>query len=132
MGGLGRRAFLSALAILAPPSWLAGGAQTFSLDEFLSLSSRLTGRSDLDRDAAKILLNALMSTGGDARLRRPDDALEREIIAAWYTGIYMVRDQPRLLTHTGALHWRALGMPAPGTCIGRFGAWSEAPRAAPR
>jgi hypothetical protein len=130
---IGRRAFVAALAALSPSSWLTGRAQTFSLDDFLALSSRLSGRLDLDREAAKILLNALLSTAdGDARLRRPDDTLEREIIAAWYTGIYTVRGEPRLLTHSGALHWRAVGVTAPGTCTGRFGAWSQAPRAALR
>lgn len=129
MAGFGRRAFLSALALLSPALRLAGRAQTFTLDDFVALSSRLTGRSDLDRDAANVFLEALLSTpGGSARLRQPDEALEREIITAWYTGLYTVGGETRLFTHTGALQWRALDMPAPGTCTGRFGAWSAPPR----
>jgi hypothetical protein len=115
--------------LLSPLLRSVGVAQVFTLDEFVALSSRLTGRRDLDRDTAEILLKAFLATPGHAeRLRQPDSALEREIIAAWYTGVSTVGDQPRLATHTGALQWRALGIPAPGTCSGRFGAWAEPPR----
>jgi hypothetical protein len=61
-------------------------------------------------------------------LTQPDAALEREIISAWYTGAYDVRGERQIVTHTGALQWRALGLPAPGACAGRFGAWSQPPR----
>ena len=50
------------------------------------------------------------------------------IIEWWYTGAYTVGGERRLATHTGALMWAALGMPAPGTCTGSFGAWSRPPR----
>jgi hypothetical protein len=129
MTRLGRRAFVTALAFLSPLLEMVGVAQEFSLDDFLALSSRLTGRRDLDRDGAAILLKALLATPGNAqKLKQPDAALEREIIVAWYTGMYTLRGEQRLATHTGALQWRALGMPAPGTCAGRFGAWADPPR----
>jgi hypothetical protein len=63
-----------------------------------------------------------------ARLARPDAALEREIIVAWYTGVQQARGEAQMVTHTGALQWRAMGMPAPGTCVGPFGTWATPPR----
>jgi hypothetical protein len=131
----GRRAFLASVALVSPIARRLALAQpqSFSLDDFLALSSRLTGRTDLDRAAAGTLLNALLSTAGNAaRLRNPDAALEREIIASWYTGIYELRGEKRLATHAGALKWRAIGIPVPGVCAGRFGAWSQPPRTANR
>ena len=121
----------------APIARLAGAAQAQapapSLDDFLAWSSRLTGRTDLDRAAAAVYLKALLDTPGNAqRLRRPDAALEREVIVSWYAGTYEVRGERRLATHTGALQWRAIGVTAPGACSGRFGAWSQPPRTAVR
>ena len=133
MSSLGRRSFLATAALLTPLARLIGAEQPFTLDDFLALSSRLTGHSDLDRDAAGTFLEALLETPGTAaRLARPDAALEREIIAGWYTGVCEARGERRLFTHAGALQWRALGMPAPGTCAGRFGAWADPPRTTTR
>jgi hypothetical protein len=128
---LGRRAFLAAFALAAPWTRAARASQApaFSLDEFIALSSRLTGHTNLSRPAADLFLKALLATPGNAaRLRQPDPALEREIIIAWYTGAHDAGGQRRLATHTGALKWQALGVPAPGTCAGRFGAWSQPPQ----
>ena len=133
MRRLGRRAFVAAMAFVTPLFRTVGVAQSFSLDDFLALSSRLTGRRDLDRDGAAILLDARVATPGTAgKLRRPDAALEREIIVAWYTGMCTLRGERRVATHTGALQWRALGAPAPGTCVDRFGAWADPPRTTAR
>jgi hypothetical protein len=126
---LGRRAFVAALALVAPFR-AAPRAQAFTVDDFLALSSRLTGFSDLDRQTAGILLKNLLATpGNDARLARPDAALERDIIVAWYTGVHQVRGEAQLVTHTGALQWRALGVSAPGRCVGPFGTWAKPQRA---
>ena len=129
---LGRRAFLSLVAFVSPLARMTGIAQSFSLDDFLALSSRLTGHTNLDRAAAGTFLKALASSPNAAKLSRPDAALEREIIAAWYTGAHDVAGERRLVTHTGALKWRVIGIPVPGACAGRFGAWSQPPRAANR
>jgi len=45
-----------------------------------------------------------------------------------YTGTYELGGERRLATHNSALMWDAVGIPAPGTCQGPFGAWSLAPR----
>lgn len=129
---LGRRAFLSLVAFVSPLARMAGVAQSFSLDDFLALSSRLTGHTNLDRAAAGTFLKALASSANAAKLTRPDAALEREIITAWYTGAHDVAGERRLATHAGALKWRAMGILPPGMCAGRFGAWSRPPRTANR
>jgi hypothetical protein len=125
---LGRRAFIAAIAFM-PPLRAAPRAQAFPVDDFLALSSRLTGFAELDRQTAGILLNNLLATPGlAARLARPDAGLERDIIVAWYTGVHQVRGEAQLVTHAGALQWRALGVSAPGRCVDRFGTWAKPQR----
>ena len=153
MTSLSRRAFLILAALLAPAARLRAIVQPatvpMSVDEFLSLSQRLVGRPTLDAQLAGTYLNALLAVPGNAarlaqlargaasprspeRLALPDDpealVLERTIIEWWYTGAYTLAGEPRLATHTGALMWNALGMPAPGTCGSAFGAWSRPPQ----
>ena len=126
MNTVGRRAFLAAIAAIAPAFGVSVHAQSFAVDDFLALSSRLTGYDDLDRGIAGTLLKNLLATPGNAaRLSRPDAALESDIIVAWYTGVHQVRGEAQLVTHTGALQWRALSMPAPGRCVGPFGSWAK-------
>ena len=129
MARLGRRAFVTAVALVAPILRASARAQPFSLDEFLALSARLTGYTNLDRDTAAVLLKGLLATPGNAsRLAFPDPELEREIIVGWYTGVHEGRGEAQMITHTGALQWRALCMPAPGTCVGPFGTWANPQR----
>ena len=119
---------MAAVALVAPLR-ASTRAQSFPLDEFLALSSRLTGFTDLNRETASTFLKQLLATPGNAaRLAFPDAVMEREIIMAWYTGVHPVRGEAQLVTHTGALQWRALGMPAPGSCVGPFGTWADPPR----
>jgi hypothetical protein len=144
---LSRRAFLALTALAAPLVRLRLAAQAappaISLDEFVRLSQRLVARTALDREVAATYLNALLAVAGNAaplaRLARSapaaamtpaQAALAPTIIEWWYTGIYTLNGEPKLATHTGALMWNALGMPAPGTCAGAFGAWARPPRAA--
>ena len=149
---LTRRAFLAIAALLAPaarvraiarqPRTSASEPAAISADEFLRLSQRLVGRTRLDAQIAATYLNALLAVPGNlpllARLARNAGpvltpahlALERTIIECWYTGTYTLGGERRLATHTGALMWNALGMPAPGTCASAFGAWSRPPRRA--
>jgi len=127
---LGRRAFLALLALISPLARPAAAAQPrpMSLDEFIAWSSRLTGHSDLNRQAADAMLKALLATPATAaKLAQPDAAFEREVIAAWYTGTHDLRGARQVATNVGALKWRALGISAPGQCAGRFGAWSQPP-----
>ena len=147
---LTRRAFLSIAALLAPATHRrAAAGQTqpsvpeppaISGNEFLRLSQRLVGRTKLDAQVAATYLNALRAEPSNipllawlARNTGPLPtpahlALEHTIIESWYTGTYTLGGERRLATHTGALMWNALGMPAPGTCASAFGAWSRPPR----
>lgn len=153
MSTLTRRAFLVFAALLAPVARLRAIAQqtrtsppeppAISVQEFVRLSRRLLERTNLDSQVAGTYLTALLAVPDNTPLladlarsttpgpdRRPAHlALERAIVESWYTGIYTVNGERRLATHTGALMWTALGMPAPGTCTNGFGAWSRAPQA---
>jgi hypothetical protein len=145
MAHLSRRAFLAIVALLTSvvrPG--AAGAQApaaarVSLDEFVELSERLLGRSKLDRAVAQVYLNALMSDADTAihlatlvqsngNPTPEQSAVARTTIEWWYTGVYTINGASRVATHTGALMWATLGMTAPGTCSGPFGAWSQPPR----
>ena len=147
MSGLSRRAFLALAALMAPAARLrAIGWQppaSISRDEFLRLSRRLVGRTRLDEEAGAAYLNALAGvpanvpllaqlarrTASDPPLAPAHVALASTIVECWYTGTYTLNSERRLATHTGALMWSALNMPAPGTCAGAFGAWARPPKA---
>lgn len=112
--------------------------QPISLDQFVEVSQRLLGRAKLDREIAQIYLDAVLSNADDAITLAylvesnanptPEmKALASTIIEWWYTGIYTRGGQRRVATHTGALMWTAVGVPADGTCAGPFGAWSRPP-----
>ena len=152
MASLNRRAFLVLAALLAPAARLraiaqrtrtpAAGPPAISVDEFLRVSQRLVGRTRLDAQLAATYLNALLVVPVNAPLlvqlargpaAGPDPAallaLERTIVEWWYTGIYTLNGERHLATHTGALMWTAMNLPAPGSCTGAFGSWSRPPRA---
>jgi len=141
---LSRRAFLGFTALMPPMVRLWGSAPQnrtvplVSLDEFLEVSARLLERPKLDPEVAQIYLSALLadretgvtlanlvaSNGNPTPELR---ALSATIVEWWYTGVYTVGGDNRVATHTGALVWNAMSMPAPGTCAGPFGAWSRPP-----
>lgn len=140
---ISRRTFVAALALSAPTARLLASRVSVApttLDQFIEVSQRLLGRTTLDRDVAQIYLDVLNADPDNAPTlaylvesnNNPTPemkSLAATIIEWWFTGIYTVNGQPRLATHTGALVWPALGMPAPGTCAGPFGAWSRQPTA---
>jgi hypothetical protein len=139
---ISRRTFVATVALCAPAAQVLGATRAsfapVSLDAFIALSERLLGRTGLDRDVAKIYLDALNAGADSAPTlaylveinNNPTPemrSLSFTIVEWWYTGVYTVNDTPRLATHTGALVWSAMSMPAPGTCAGAFGAWSRPP-----
>ena len=144
MANLTRRALLASAVLLAPAARLRAFASQPSavaptaLDEFLELSQRLLGRSELDPEVAQVYLGALLADADSAvhlaTLAQssgnptPEQAVvAHTIIEWWYTGVYTVEGKPRVATHVGALMWSAIGRRAPGTCAGPFGAWSSPP-----
>ena len=144
MASLTRRALLASAVWLAPMARLRAQARqpsaagAISLDQFIELSQRLLERSKLDREVAQIYLDAVRSNPEDAVTLEylvqsngnptPEmKVLASTIIEWWYTGVYTVGGQRRVATHTGALVWTAIGVPADGTCAGPFGGWSRPP-----
>jgi hypothetical protein len=113
----------------------ATAAPAISLEEFLALSERLTGRKGLGRGVGRIYLTALLADPGNgqrlAELKQGGSShlseLERMIILSWYTGVYRLAGESRLATHTGALVWKSLGTVAPGSCVGPMGFWARPP-----
>ena len=156
MASLNRRAFLVLAVLLAPIARLRAIAQrtrtpatvaaAISVDEFLRVSQRLVGRTRLDAQLAATYLNALLAVPanipllaqlarGTAPARDPTPvhlALERTMIEWWYTGIYTLNGERHLATHTGALMWSAMSLPAPGTCTSEIGRASCRERVSPR
>jgi hypothetical protein len=112
-------------------------APAITPDQFLALSSRLTGHRELDPILAGAYLQPLVATPATAALlaglidgserTAAHAALEREIIEAWYTGVHQVDGARVVATHSGALVWHVLGRPAPGTCASVMGDWAKAP-----
>ncbi|MER5811007.1 hypothetical protein ABT143_22925 [Streptomyces sp. NPDC002033] len=115
------------------------------IEEFLALSSRLTGfgPGELREGAppAELLAVLLEEVGAGAwrRLAAEPDAPDPELRAAaetlirlWYTGSLPERSgrggpassPVSARAHAGALVWRAVGVPAPGTSAPGFGSWS--------
>jgi hypothetical protein len=139
---LGRRAFLILAGLLAPFGVRRSSAQSISVADFVRLSTRLTGRSALDREMASAYLRALLTVPGNApllaalskgalartQMTPAHVALEQDILISWYTGTHRVDGQTRLATYTGALKWSAIGRPAPGTCVLPAGSWSVPPQ----
>lgn len=146
-GALSRRVFVALLATVAAP-WRARGLGVASsaaqgtdagLDRFLALCSRLTGHPQLNPIVGRIYLDALLASPAtrglladllDGRGTGPAyAALERDIVESWYTGVYDANGDRRVATHGGALVWQVLGRPAPGSCAGMTGHWSQPPGA---
>ena len=133
-----RRVFL-AFAALVPALARAQSKPAVSIAEFMELSQRLLGRPKLDPEVGQIYLDALLADRDNAihlatlvqmngNPTPEQRVLSQTIVEWWYTGVYTVDGKPRLATHTGALVWSALDMPAPGTCAAPFGAWAKPPR----
>ena len=124
--------------LLFPRREATAATARISLPEFLTLSTRLTGRAGLDPAIGRIYLTALLADPDKsrrlvdlARGRSSQSDLEREIIVAWYTGLCKSGREDRLATYRQALVWKALAIPAPGTCGGPLGFWARPPKEFP-
>lgn len=133
---LRRRTFLlSGLSIAAAGIPRLGWAQAaWSLDDFLALSSRLTGFpvSALNKAAGAFILKSFEDRGMLPALRElssqtdTSSTLTKEIIATWYSGECQTKAGPAVATHDQALAWHSAPyLHPPGVCGGAFGHWSE-------
>jgi hypothetical protein len=102
---------------------------------FLGWSRTATGFADLPADAARVCTELLLRSGIDpeqlARLE-PDSygatPIEKQLLAAWYTGVFKVDGLPDERSYQTTLMWPAIGLnPPPGTCDGDPGRWASAP-----
>lgn len=131
LGGVG---LLAASAV----STHAQAETAVSLDQFLSISNRLLGIDDLDRNIAGKFLDGLVASGREVVLGRlvsgadtSSDAarnLANDIVASWYSGIYETGQGRAVATYNEAMIWRALGFTKPlGNCGGPTGYWNNPP-----
>lgn len=110
---------------------------TVTVDEFRSLSARLTEArlSDLDATAAAKLLDGFVLMGRSAELAplvaggANNGTLADEIVAAWYSGSYATAGGLAAFDLTDALVWDALDFTKPpGLCGGAPGYWAAPPQ----
>jgi D-sorbitol dehydrogenase-like protein len=137
---------------ILPLPFAAGNASSgknndgLSLDDFMRLSTALTGHAGLDKELGQIYLDALLHTPQDeddlirlltgleegeihAYVREKPSSIARELLLAWYTGHYPTMSGPKVATFTQALAWRALGYTtAPSLCGGTMGHWGDKPQ----
>jgi len=145
---------LGGFVVTAPRADAAG---TVTLNQFLSLSSLLTGVSGLDPDLGKTYLGglelkpgssaalmALVQRSGIASPTPPktlaqltatgvfsDQAMRGavdKILEYWFTGTYDTPSGPRVATYAGALAWTTSYTKAMSLCGGVTGYWAERPK----
>jgi hypothetical protein len=120
------------------PGWKTS-AQISISDElhsrFLRWSRTATGFADLPTNAARVCMALLLRSGIDpkqlAKLE-PDSygatPIEKQLLAAWYTGVFKVDGLPDMRSYQTTLMWPAIGLnPPPGICGGDPGRWASAP-----
>jgi hypothetical protein len=135
-----RAVLLSGLAVATTSLPHQIFAQTdFSLDDFIALSSTLTGApvSALDVHAARIMLDAFRERGLSTALAQlanqaspgvTASPLRNEVVAAWYSGVCKTAKGSVVATYTQALCWRNSTFLHPaGWCGGATGYWGQPP-----
>ncbi len=120
------------------PSWKIS-AQPGTSNElqarFLQWSRTATGFADLTPDTARACLELLLRSGisPQALFNLAPDAyggtpIEKQLLEAWYTGIFTLHGLPGVRSYATTLMWRAAGIdPPPSTCNGGPERWASAP-----
>ncbi len=112
----------------------------FSLQDFLQLSSLLTGLpvSALNPNFARFIYAAYSERGVLDELAQlaadpaPESLPSRaadELVAAWYSGVVQTMAGPVMGNYHSALLWSTPGLHPAGVCGGYTGYWSEPPQA---
>jgi hypothetical protein len=113
-------------------------ADTFSLEDFLTLSSRLTHYpvAQLNVTAATALLKAFEAKGLGPELAKlaanydSDDKLAAEVVSGWYTGICQTATGPVAIIFEEALLWKTATFLHPWSiCGGATNYWALPPAA---
>lgn len=131
-------------------------ADSISLDQFLALSSVLTGVDNLEPGLGQIYLEALRAgassgpslaevySAASSGSNPPQDVqslqqagffdrqgfgdLADTITTMWYTGTYELDGETHVVTAVDALAWKVLHFTKPITTCGHFGFWAEEPQ----
>lgn len=123
-----RRKLLAMLGALPCIPAFAYAAAGLPQEAFASLSKFATGKTELDADlGAKTLAALEAAVHGTPR----HDAL-LALVSAWYTSTVVVKGQPRVITATDALMYRAVSDAShiPGQCAGATNSWAGRARPA--
>lgn len=137
---LDRRALLMNLGAAIAAAGAAGFPATLfaqapiTVEQFLAVSEKLTGKPSLDATVAKTILGGFLATGNGpalAKLAAGGDDLgpvADAIVGAWYSGLYGTADGDAVATFTEALVWDALTFTKPwAECGGATGYWADPP-----
>jgi hypothetical protein len=135
-----RREILAGVAAAIAAAGTAGfptslhAQSNLTVDDFLALSEKLTGKKPLDAAVAEKLLGGFVASGkGDGILQlmrgdEIDDALSGAIVGAWYSGVYQTGWGQAVSDFNGALVWAAMSYTKPwANCGGATGYWADAP-----
>jgi D-sorbitol dehydrogenase-like protein len=120
------------------PSWKASAQARISEElqaRFLGWSRTATGFADLPPDTARACLELVLRSGiGPEALAKlapyayGGTPIEKQLLEAWYTGIFKLDGSRDVRSYTTTLMWRAAGIdPPPGTCDGGPERWASAP-----
>jgi hypothetical protein len=132
------RMSLSAAISGFSPSWKTS-AQPGVSDElnarFLQWSRTATGFADLTPDTARARLELRLRSGISPQALSnlapgayDGTRIEKQLLEAWYTGIFKPEGLPAVRSYATTLMWRAAGMdPPPSTCDGGPERWASAP-----
>jgi hypothetical protein len=140
MAGTTRREILAGVAAAIAAAGTAGFPTSLyaeaglTVDDFLALSERLTGKKPLDAAVAAKLLGGFVASGkgdGILQLMRGDEidgSLSGAIVGAWYSGLYETGWGQAVSDFNGALVWAAMTYTKPwANCGGETGYWADAP-----
>jgi hypothetical protein len=120
------------------PTWKTSAQPRIS-DElqarFLRWSRTATGFADLPADAARACLELALRSGISTETLSNlapgaygGTPIEKQLLEAWYTGIFKPDGLPAVRSYATTLMWRAAGMdPPPSTCDGGPERWASAP-----
>lgn len=140
-GAFTRRTLLasSGAAALAVAAGLPAAAQApVTVQQFIALSSKLTGNANLDPATAQQLLGGLLATGKGADLATlvatagnttvKTKPLANAIVGSWYSGLYDGPNGAAVAGYDTALMWDAMSFTKPlAVCGGDTGYWASAP-----
>lgn len=153
--GPGRRACLTTAATLplllvSPRAFSNPGAgdDELTVAGVRTLSAALANEGEMDADTAKAYLAAMRNAGIEKDIIRLVDLVKstspgqrdqaiaangldnvaNTVVATLYSGMTGTGANPRVITYSDALAWRALPFTKPnGQCGGEFGYWSQPP-----